>query len=353
MDRTHAVSSVALTKAPAAEEDVPLVSVVVPAYCHERYILDCLKSIHAQIHPRIELIFIHDASTDNTFERASEIVSPPFGDRFENVILERKDENAGAHDSLNRGIALSNGSHVAILNSDDLFHPARLERMLAALEAAGSAFAFSAVEPLADEAVAGRADAFPEGLLLFGLRQRLAVANAPSMGFALLRSNIAVGTGNFLFTRELAKQVGPFLDLKYCHDWDFILQATLFTEPVFVDEPLYSYRLHPQNAFRGYTLLAERETEIVRERFLSAVAGADLPNRKCPSPRNYPGYFDLVMQDLKTLDLWRRVAGARTARARTVDATPHYRRRPQNGSAAALEAAATPLADSVEEVRLG
>ncbi len=321
MDETANVAEHPLSSEsrPAVDGSVPLVSVIVPSYCHERYIIDCLKSVHAQTHPRIELVLVDDASTDNTFEWASAILSTPFGDRFESVILERKDENAGAHDSLNRGIALSSGSHIAILNSDDLFHPARLERMLAALEGAGSAFAFSAVEPLADEAVAGRADAFPEGLLLFSIRQRLAIANAPCMGFALLRSNIAVGTGNFVFTRDLAEKVGPFLDLKYCHDWDFILQATLFTEPVFVDEPLYSYRLHPQNAFRGYKLLAERETEIVRERFLSAVAAPRVPNRKCPSPWNHPGYFELFMRDSLLLDVWHRIVGKRTAKQRTVD----------------------------------
>ncbi|TYP00056.1 glycosyl transferase family 2 [Geothermobacter ehrlichii] len=48
--------------------DLPLHSVCIPAYNHERYILSCLESIRAQTYPRLELTVINDGSRDRTAE---------------------------------------------------------------------------------------------------------------------------------------------------------------------------------------------------------------------------------------------------------------------------------------------
>ncbi|MFL1461183.1 glycosyltransferase family 2 protein [Roseococcus sp. DSY-14] len=269
-----------------------LVSVVIPAFRHEAYVEACLRSVAAQTHGRMELLFLDDRSPDRTFEVARDLLEGPLRTRFERVVCLRKEGNGGAHDSINLGVGMAAGSHVAILNSDDLFHPLRLERLLAGLAAQGSAFAFSAAATIwdggGDPAGAGPGDYF----LLLGPRTVAEVASAPSVGFALLRRNVALSTGNFLFARDLARRVGPFLPLRYCHDWDFVLQATRFTEPVFVPEPLYSYRLHPQNSFRGYQHLNQIEVEVVLRRFFAAVLRWPTPNGLCPSPRNWPGVFE-------------------------------------------------------------
>ena len=113
-----------------------------------------------------------------------------------------------------------------------------------------------------------------------------------SVGFGLLRKNLAVSTGNMVFTKDLYNIVGGFLPLKYCHDWDFVLQSLFYCEPVVVLKPLYKYRLHSQNSFKGLAHLAEVETEVVLRRFFRRVVNAEPINSFCPSPTNWPGYFE-------------------------------------------------------------
>jgi hypothetical protein len=68
-----------------------------------------------------------------------------------------------------------------------------------------------------------------------------------SVAFALLSENVAVSSGNIFAARRFAESVGGFRDYRYNHDWDFCLRAMRKSEPVFVPEPLYRYRLHGAN----------------------------------------------------------------------------------------------------------
>ncbi|NDC64029.1 MAG: glycosyltransferase family 2 protein [Planctomycetia bacterium] len=308
-----------------------LVSIIVPAYNHEAYVVECLHSIHAQTHDRLELIFIDDCSPDRTFRYAQSLLATPFGRRFENVVLRRKDRNSGAPDSLNLGLESATGRYVAIINSDDLFRGPRIEALLGALATAASELAFSAVEPFTETgwpADGSEADAdIPVELQAMTLQQHLNVARDVTVGFALLRRNVAISTGNFLMTMELARRVGGFASLQYCHDWDFILQSLLFCEPVFVPETLYDYRLHPRNSFRSYKNIAGIETQVVLRRFFAAVARCRRPSPLCPSPVNWPGYFEAFIEAAGFREAWLATTGGtrpgwRTRKAGSTTANP-------------------------------
>ena len=48
------------------DKNFPIVTVVVPAYNHEDYVLDCITSILDEDYPNMEVIVINDGSTDST-----------------------------------------------------------------------------------------------------------------------------------------------------------------------------------------------------------------------------------------------------------------------------------------------
>lgn len=275
----------------------PLVSVIIPSYCHEEFILDCLDSIYMQTHKDIEVVLIDDASSDSTFERATHLLSTSFGRRFSNVVARKSELNAGAHSSINHGIHLSSGDLIAIINSDDLYEPRRIEALLEALKFSQSQFAFSLVDvigpPLIDEPAE-----IPPFLWLLSLRQKMDILREVTVGFSLLRMNVSISTGNFLFTRSLYNNVGPFLPLKYCHDWDFILQSLFYTEPVVVMEPLYKYRLHESNSFKGLAHLGQVEGEVVMRRLMRRGLTGRSINPMFPSEQNWPGYFEAFVEQL-------------------------------------------------------
>ena len=71
---------------------------------------------------------------------------------------------------------------------------------------------------------------------------------------ALLRINVAISTGNFVFRRSLLEKTGGMCAFRVCHDWDFILGASYYTPLAFVGEPLYEYRVHRANTYSGLRL---------------------------------------------------------------------------------------------------
>jgi len=98
-----------------------LVSILVPLYNHERYILDCLQSIVLQDYPNIEVIIIDDGSTDASYEVVSRWRDAN-SSRFVRLVLLRQD-NAGICKTLNRAARASAGELLIPLASDDLLLP--------------------------------------------------------------------------------------------------------------------------------------------------------------------------------------------------------------------------------------
>lgn len=105
----------------SSETSNPLVSVVVPCYNVEKFVRQCLESLKRQTLQAMEFIVVNDGSTDKTLEIIRSVTS---GDsRF--VVLNKK--NSGYGDSVNRGLKLSSGTYVGIIESDDWVEPEMFE----------------------------------------------------------------------------------------------------------------------------------------------------------------------------------------------------------------------------------
>lgn len=102
------------------------VSVVIPLYNAVEVIAETIESALAQTWTDREIVVIDDGSTDGSGEAVR-----IFGDR----IRYHRFENAGVAKSRNRGIALSRGKYVALLDHDDLWDPTKLEKQVRVLEA--------------------------------------------------------------------------------------------------------------------------------------------------------------------------------------------------------------------------
>lgn len=107
-------------------EAAPLVSVIMAAYNCEKYIGEAIESVIAQTYPHWELLCIDDCSTDGTRE-----IIRRYADADGRVRLLPNEQNMGAAATRNRGIEAARGEFIAILDSDDVSMPDRLERSLA------------------------------------------------------------------------------------------------------------------------------------------------------------------------------------------------------------------------------
>ena len=97
----------------------PTVSVIIPAYQSDRYIVQAIESVLNQKDCSYEIIIIDDGSTDSTEE-----VLAPYSDRIRYI----KQENQGVAAARNNGIALAKADLIAFLDADDYFVPGKLAR---------------------------------------------------------------------------------------------------------------------------------------------------------------------------------------------------------------------------------
>jgi len=225
---------------PSLIDPLPLVSIVIPCYNHERYVVEAIRSVYAQSYLHIEIIIIDDGSRDRSVEMIKGVLgASPFPVKL--VVR----ENRGAHTTLNEGIDLASGPFIGILNSDDRYFPDRVDGLVRLLVTTGKEWGFAGVKFIdaEDGYIQYGQNGYVDVLMraLEGLRS----ANAITVGFA--HFNYAVSTGNLFFGKALWKRLGGFSDYRYVHDWDFCLRALGYESPAVLDESAYDYRLHGEN----------------------------------------------------------------------------------------------------------
>ncbi len=265
------------------------ISVVIPSYQHARFVAEAIHSIAAQDMPELELIVVDDGSTDGSADVIRRALTEA---RLERVqFIEQRNE--GAHRAIARGVEAASGDLLAILNSDDRFHPQRFARMARELPGHGDFLAFSAVTMIDAAGDVLGSDSSP----MRGYHHALYEATrCPSIGFALLRNNIAVTSGNLVFTRTLYEKIGGFQPFRLAHDWDFLLQALVHVEPIFVPEPLLEYRTHAVNTRLQMDADAVNdEGREILQRYLARTRDETPANPLAPCEQNWPVYFDLFV----------------------------------------------------------
>jgi glycosyltransferase involved in cell wall biosynthesis len=104
-----------------------LVSVVIPSYNHAPYLRACLESVLAQTYTTWEVVLVDDKSSDDSIPIARQYES-------ERVRVFENEHNLGTYGTQARGLDLARGDAVAILNSDDLWAPEKLEKQVQLLE---------------------------------------------------------------------------------------------------------------------------------------------------------------------------------------------------------------------------
>ncbi|MFO7673904.1 MAG: glycoside hydrolase family 99-like domain-containing protein [Lutibacter sp.] len=238
-----------------------LVSIVVPTFNAEKFIKGALLSIVNQNYPSIEVVIVDDGSIDETRAIIKDFVE----ENPDVKIVTHYQENQGAHAAINKGVEIATGEILAVCNHDDFFAKKRIEIMVNEMFRAKSELVFSRVK--VNILNLGNKDG--KKLKQTIENKYFTITEFPNIGYALLDFNVAVSTGNLIFSRNLWKKIGGFQDLKYCHDWMFVLQALNHTMPVFVNKELYEYQVHENNTFRDLTDLAEKETKVVLESFFN------------------------------------------------------------------------------------
>lgn len=107
----------------------PRIAVIMPACNAQAYIETAIRSVQAQTLTDWELLVIDDCSQDQTARLVQRMAL-----QDHRIRLAANEKNMGTACSRNRGLELAQGCYVAFLDSDDRWHPTKLEKQLALAE---------------------------------------------------------------------------------------------------------------------------------------------------------------------------------------------------------------------------
>lgn len=218
----------------------PLVSVLIPAFNHERFIQRCLDSVLEDSYPAKEIIIIDDGSTDRTPGRIADWVATHCMD----VPIEYvRRENRGVAATLNELAVRANGEFLRPGASDDYLLPGGLEaqvRYLLAHPGKGAVIGDSVVvdqdgTKLHDSGMCGlhRAD-------------KSLYRSDDGIRRAVIR-HWAIGGPVALIRRSALETVDRWSEGLRIEDWDLFLRLAARDALGFVDVRVCAYRLHGAN----------------------------------------------------------------------------------------------------------
>lgn len=107
----------------------PLVSVIMPTYNTEKYVVQAVKSILNQTYKNFEFIIVDDCSTDTTLS-----ILKCFEKKDKRIILIQNKENLGVTRSLNKALESAKGKYIIRMDADDWAYPNRFELQVETME---------------------------------------------------------------------------------------------------------------------------------------------------------------------------------------------------------------------------
>lgn len=102
-----------------------LFSIIMPAYNAESTIAKSIESVLSQTHEHWELIITNDCSTDST-----QSIIDYYAALDSRIIITKNEKNLGVAKTRNISILKSKGTFISFLDTDDLWHPTKLEKQI-------------------------------------------------------------------------------------------------------------------------------------------------------------------------------------------------------------------------------
>ncbi len=223
----------------------PRLSVVIPAYNVEGFIVDAVRSALDQSFSDLEVIVVDDGSTDSTAERVAAISDP----RLRLI----RQENRGLSGARNSGIEAARGTYIGLLDGDDIWYPKKAERHLALMTADPRiGLSFSHSRYIDEE---GRST----GAML------ISKCAAPKVVDLVKRNHVGNGSTPIL-RRDCLERAGPFNEgLRSAEDYEMWVRLLHRSgcEARLIPEALTGYRVRSSSLSMNYDRFHEAGRQAV------------------------------------------------------------------------------------------
>ena len=213
------------------------VSALIPTYNRLSHLPNAIDSILSQTVPVDEIVVVDDGSTDGT----AESIRNRYGARVRVV----RQANSGVARARQRALEEARGEWIAFLDSDDLWHPTKLERQFQALAALGSEFGVC----FTNCTYAGNAELKLSSFQEAGLESPSQFSSLEDSVKYVLGRFAAILMPSLLVRRDLLTEAGGFDEvMKVAEDTDVLFRLTFRTKFCFVSEKLVDIDRTPSRA---------------------------------------------------------------------------------------------------------
>ncbi|TBR39469.1 MULTISPECIES: glycosyltransferase [Dyella] len=221
----------------------PLVSVLLPAYNHERFVERFLDSVLEDPYPSKELVIIDDGSMDGTRERIAAWIVRHGADLPVEFVCRA---NKGIAATLNELAARARGQYLRLGASDDYLLPGGIGAQVAYLQSRPRKWAVVGDSIVVDAQGRQLHDSGMQDL--HGADKRM-YASDEGIRRAVI-SRWAIGGPVALIRRKGLESVAGWSETLRIDDWDFFLRLAAHDALGFIDRPVCAYRLHGENFSR-------------------------------------------------------------------------------------------------------
>lgn len=241
----------------------PLFSIAIPLFNHEAFVGATVGSVLAQDEGSFEILVSDNASTDRSVDVVTRLADP-------RIVIARNPVNIGFAPNLDRAVALGSAPRVILVSSDDLMGPGALStyrRMVDALgtEAAERAVVTSPLALIDEEGEPIDVEEQPAPIASLGavdeaLSRAAGVPVRRIPAAALLASAMRsmrnpLPFASTCYPRALWEQTGGYLGTRIQNPdkWFHWRLLGVASEVVYVDAPLFQYRVHRLNREKART----------------------------------------------------------------------------------------------------
>ena len=239
------------------ERQKPLVSILMPVYNGERYLVAAIESVLAQSYSSIELMILDDGSTDKTYEIVRSFA------QADSRIEVAQQANEGIPSATNRLIAKARGPLICLFDQDDIMDQSCVSELVNHILSHPEAGAVSGSALLIDadgQPVPDRNQVFGEGFTKADLKlNRELPGKYPEFA-----------NSGSLWNRQAVLSVNGYREaITFCQDYDLVLRVGAKHEIHILKRALTKYRLHQSNTHKRDTRKYEAYMHLVK---LSAAA---------------------------------------------------------------------------------
>lgn len=226
------------------ENNLPLVSIVVPCYNHEKYVTETIESIVNQTYKNIELIVIDDGSKDDSVKIIEQLAN-----KYNFTFIHRP--NKGLSATLNEGIRASNGKYFCGCASDDIYMLDKVEKQVNYMEkhpeyamCYGNIIKFDSIKEEKIKAL---------------------TASSGDMFDNLLCAKTVIPAVTYMIKTDVLKHLGGYDETLWVEDLDMWLRISHQYKIAYMDDYLAYYRRHETNISQQTLKMYQAQKDILEK----------------------------------------------------------------------------------------